>query len=101
MPALPAPAPVVAILADLVEERTGLHYGVSDRDMLVEKIADRAVEAGFESLLDYYYFLRYDPEAASELDRLIDALVVGETYLFREFEPLRRIVERFVEPLVR
>jgi chemotaxis protein methyltransferase CheR len=101
MPALPAPAPVVAILADLVEERTGLHYGVPDRDMLVEKIADRAVEAGFESLLDYYYFLRYDPEAASELDRLIDALVVGETYLFREFEPLRLIVHRFVEPLVR
>jgi chemotaxis protein methyltransferase CheR len=91
----------MAILADLIEERTGLHYGVHDRDTLVEKISDRAVEAGFESLLDYYYFLRYDPEAATELDRVIDALVVGETYLFREFEPLRLAVTRFVEPLVR
>lgn len=100
MPAIPASAPVVAILAELVEEQTGLHYGAHDRSTLVEKIADRAVEAGFQSLLDYYYFLRYDPDARPEFDRLIDALVVGETYLFREFEPLRLAMNRFVEPLL-
>ncbi len=101
MAVLSAPPPVAAILADLIEERTGLHYGVQDRDLLVEKIADRAIEAGFESLLDYYYFLRYDAEAATEFDRLVDGLVVGETYLFRELEPLRLAVHRFVQPLVR
>ena len=97
---LASPA-VVAILSELIEERTGLHYGPQDRDGLVDKVSERAVQAGFDSLLDYYYFLRYDPNSANELDRLIDALVVNETYLFREFQQLRVVVQRFIEPLVR
>ena len=54
------------------------------------------LEAGFDSLLDYYYFLRYDPGGADELAALTEALVVGETYLFREFAPLQVLVDRFV-----
>src|SRR5690606_3366973 len=75
---------VFAILSSLIEEKIGLHYAPSDADLLAEKLAPRAAEAGFESLLDYYYFLRYDPAAEQELTALTDALVVGETYLFRE-----------------
>lgn len=97
---LASPA-VVAILSELIEERTGLHYGPQDRDTLVDKVSERAVQAGFESLLDYYYYLRYDASSATELDRLIDTLVVNETYLFREFQQLRVVVQRFIEPLAR
>lgn len=97
---LASPA-VVAILSELIEERTGLHYGPNDRDTLVDKVSERAVQAGFDSLLDYYYYLRYDPNSTTELDRLIDALVVNETYLFREFQQLNLLVQRFIEPAVR
>lgn len=88
-----APAPVLGILSALVEERTGLHYGLADRQLLADKVGARAAEAGFESLLDYYYYLRYDPAAGRELDALVDALVVGETYFFRELAPLRVLVD--------
>jgi chemotaxis protein methyltransferase CheR len=84
---------VLAILSALVEERTGLHYGLLDHEVLAEKAGARAAEAGFETLLDYYYFLRYDPAGEQELDRLIDALVVGETYFFRELAPLRHVAD--------
>ncbi len=84
---------VLAILSAFVEERTGLHYGLGDRDLLEEKAGARAAEAGFESLLDYYYYLRYDPGGERELDALIDALVVGETYFFRELAPLELVAE--------
>ena len=93
---------VLAVLAALVEERAGLHYAPADRDLLGEKAGARAAEAGFESLLDYYYFLRYDAtaQAEAEMDALIDALVVGETYFFRELAPLETLVDAFVAPLV-
>ncbi len=92
--------PLFAILSALIEARSGLHYGPDERDLLLERTATRGVEAGFDSLLDYYYFLRYDPEGAQELETLIDALVVNETFFFRELEPLRVLVRRGIAPLV-
>jgi len=92
---------VFAILASLIEERIGIHYAISEREILAEKIGPRAVEAGFDSLLDYYYFLRYDEGAAREFDALIDALVVNETYFFREFDQLQLVVDHFLVPLVK
>jgi len=89
-----------AILSALVEERLGLHYSREDSEIFGDKVLDRAREAGFESALDYYYFLRYDPAAAPELDALADALVVGETYFFREVDSLRAAVEHAVKPAV-
>lgn len=88
---------VLAILSALVEERTGLHYGLQDHEVLAEKAGLRAAEAGFESLLDYYYYLRYDEGAAREMDALVDALVVGETYFFRELPPLRLVADLAAE----
>jgi chemotaxis protein methyltransferase CheR len=92
---------VLAILSALVEERTGLHYGLADHPVLAEKAGFRAAEAGFESLLDYYYFLRYDEGAEREMDALVDALVVGETYFFRELPPLRVVVDLAAEEVAR
>jgi chemotaxis protein methyltransferase CheR len=100
MPALPLSPPVFAILSALIEERAGIHYGPADRELLAEKISPRAVEAGFESLLDYYYFLRYDEGGSAELQTLIEQLAVHETYFFRELEQLRVLVGEFLSPLV-
>jgi chemotaxis protein methyltransferase CheR len=93
--------PVFAILSALVEEKLGLHYSVLDRELLEDKVSTRALEAGFDSLLDYYYFLRYDPAGEDELTALTDALVVGETYFFREYPPLRVLVDAFLVPWCR
>ena len=91
---------VFAILSALVEECAGLHYGPTEQDVFLARVESRAEEAGFESLLDYYYFLRYDPGGPRELDELIDHLVVNETYFFRELEPLRLIASQLIQPLV-
>jgi len=89
---LPLSPQVFAILGALIEERMGLHYDVHERELLAERVSGRAVERGFESLLDYYYFLRYDPGANAELTLLADSLVVNETYFFRELSPLKVLV---------
>jgi chemotaxis protein methyltransferase CheR len=90
-----------AIFSGLIEEHAGLHYAPGDRDLLEHKLVAHAADAGFESLLDYYYFLRYDPAGPGQLDALIDALVVGETYFFRELPQLQLLVDELVAPRVR
>jgi chemotaxis protein methyltransferase CheR len=100
MPPLPMSPQVFSILSALVAERVGLHFDVAHASIFAEKVGSRAVEAGFESLLDYYYFLRYDPAGAPELEKLVETLVVGETYFFRELGPLETAVADFIVPRV-
>jgi chemotaxis protein methyltransferase CheR len=92
--------PVLALLASIVEEHIGIHYRSAELDVLGTKVAVRASDAGFESLLDYYYFLRYDRGGAAEMDALAEALVVNETYFFRELPPLVHAVDRLIAPRV-
>lgn len=101
MASLALTPPVFAILSALIEQRAGLHYGPEDRELLADKVSSRALEAGFESLLDYYYFLRYDPGGPAALDSLVDALLVHETYFFRDALPLEALVEEVLVPAVR
>lgn len=98
--ALPLPPPVFTILSGLVEDRSGLHYSPEDRELLAEKVSPRAIDAGFTSLLDYYYFLRYDPGGEAELDALVETLCVHESYFFREAEQLRVAVSECLVPAV-
>jgi chemotaxis protein methyltransferase CheR len=90
--ALPLSPSVFAIFTHLIEEKAGLHYDAGESGLLAEKLTVRAVELGFDSLLDYYYFLRYDDGGARELDALLESLVVHETYFFRESDQLRALV---------
>lgn len=97
---LPLSPQVFAILSALVEERTGLHYELHELELFAERVSGRATERGFESLLDYYYFLRYDEAADAELALLVEALVVNETYFFRELSPLKVVVSELLPPLL-
>ncbi|WP_224362624.1 CheR family methyltransferase [Hyalangium versicolor] len=91
MPSLPLSPQVFAIITSLVEQRAGLHYEPGDRELVADKVSTRALEAGFESLYDYYCFLKYDPGGPAALDSLVDALLVHETYFFRDPLPLEVI----------
>lgn len=80
---------VFNILSGHIEQRAGLHYRPDDLQLVRDKISIRAESLGFDSLLDYYYFLRYDPGGAAETDALVESLVVHETYFFRENDQLQ------------
>ncbi|HYJ10680.1 MAG TPA: CheR family methyltransferase, partial [Polyangiaceae bacterium] len=97
---LPLPSAVFTILSGLIEERLGLFFVAADSDILAEKVSPRALEAGFESLLDYYYYLRYDPGAPQELERLAEVLAVHETYVGRELDQLTALVSTLIPRLL-
>lgn len=95
-PSMPLSPQVFGILSGLVEERLGLFFSAEYRDLLAEKLGPRALERGFDSMLDYYYFLRYDPEGEVELHALADVLTVNETYFFREQQQLRILISEIL-----
>ncbi len=100
MPDLVLTPQLFAIFASLIEDACGLHYPAQDRVILESKLVAQAQEAGFQSLLDYYYRLRYDDESGVERRALVQALVVHETYFFRELLPLERLVEAHLAPVI-
>jgi chemotaxis protein methyltransferase CheR len=89
------------IFASLVEDACGLHYDLNDREIFAGKLIAHAADAGYESLLDFYYRLRYDDPDLRELTRLIEALTVHETYFFRELAPLQQLVDGHLSEVVK
>ncbi len=90
--------PVFSILSSYIEEKVGITYSHRDKELLQDKLSSRAQEVGFASLLDYYYFLRYDLNGEKELTELTETLVVNETYFFREWPAIQSLVDNFIEP---
>ncbi len=97
---LPLSPQVFSILTSLIEDRAGLTYALDDRDLLASKVSARAVELGYQTVLDYYYYLRYDADGPAELSRLVELLLVHETFFFRELDQLEMMMRVFLAPLV-
>ena len=91
----------IALLRDLIHERLGVHYTDTRFDSLTDRLAPLVADKGFMSFLDYYYFLKYDPEAGAEWNRVMDALSVPESYFWREVDQIAAVVEHVVPELAR
>jgi chemotaxis protein methyltransferase CheR len=94
------PGRTLELVRDLVQAQVGMTYDEGRLHFLQDRIAPLALERGFESLLDYYYFLKYDPEAGREWPRVIDAIAVQETYFWRESDQIRALVRSIIPSLV-
>ena len=89
------PERTLELLRDLIASHVGVHYDAERLDVLSERIVPLAIERGFDSLLDYYYLLKYDTTADSEWPRVMDAVSVQETYFWREadhFNALAKVI---------
>jgi chemotaxis protein methyltransferase CheR len=98
--AVRVPERTLELLRDLVDAHTGMSYDDQRLDFLRDRLSPLAVERGFDSLLDYYYLLKYDADAEREWMRAIDALSVQETYFWREFDQVKALVSDIVPRLV-
>lgn len=90
------PAGIQPLLRDLIHERTGIFFEPTRFDVLVEKIEPLALERKCYSLLDYYYLLKYEENGVEDWARVMDALSVQETYLWREMAQIRLFVDILV-----
>ena len=88
------------LVRDLVFERTGLVFDDAKLDLFAGKIAPLMKARGFDSYLDYYYLLKYDPASDEAWDDLIDALAVQETYFWREIDQIHGLAEKVIPELL-
>lgn len=93
------PPGTLLLLGAIIQERTGLQFDDNRHSVLLDKLKPLVLARGFRSYLDYYYFLKYDNNAAFEWRRLTDSLLVQETYFWREIEQIQAIAEQILPRL--
>jgi chemotaxis protein methyltransferase CheR len=94
------PERTMELLRDLVSATAGIYFDDGRIDLLTERLAPLAIERGFDSMLDYYYLLKYDAGAAEEWPRVMDTLSVQETYFWRETDQLKALAAAIVPQLI-
>jgi chemotaxis protein methyltransferase CheR len=91
----------IQMLADLIHQRIGLYYDSDRMDLLVEKVSTLVDAGNYGTIMNYYYFLKYDSRCEAEWQRLQSALAVSETYFWREFDQIRAAVDIIIPELLR
>jgi chemotaxis protein methyltransferase CheR len=90
---LALPEGTSALIRSLINERTGMFFDNGKSDLLIEKLSPLVIERGFTSYLDYYYLLKYDTASKAEWQNVMNALSVQETYLWREIDQIKALVQ--------
>ncbi len=67
----------------LIQNEAGLTWTPDQLDLVRSRLSGFGLERGLASLLDLYFFLRYDPRGSAEIARLVNLLTITETSFFR------------------
>lgn len=76
-------------LRDLIERATGIYYLDSSLPLLRDRLGTRVSALRLKDLVDYYYYLKWDPRRQVEWESLLAQLTVNETHFWRESDALQ------------
>jgi chemotaxis protein methyltransferase CheR len=85
------------LLRDFIHERFGIYFEDNQRASLRSRLVGRLASLDLTSFEEYYQYLRFGPQRAEELQRMVSHLTNNETYFFREMPQL----QVFAEPILR
>jgi chemotaxis protein methyltransferase CheR len=77
------------LLRDLVNRHSGMHFDDTSMFIFERRLRERLKALNLTEFTAYYHYLKYHPNALSELEDAVEALVTNETYFFREEYQLR------------
>jgi chemotaxis protein methyltransferase CheR len=80
--------------------KTGIQFQESKKYYVDRRIADRIEKTGSESFRDYFTLVRFQ-ESGEELQFLVNAMTVNETYFFREDYQFEALVGGILPAVVR
>lgn len=90
------PRSLAVVLRDLVHDRMGVFFDEPRWPLMLEKLRPLAATRR-QSLIEYYYLLKDNDDAAREWNSVADVLAVQETYFWREMSQVNTLVQ-FVLP---
>jgi chemotaxis protein methyltransferase CheR len=77
------------LLRDFIHERFGIYFEDNQRASLRARLVGRLAGLDLVSFEEYYEYLRFGPQRAEELERMVSHLTNNETYFFRESTQLQ------------
>jgi chemotaxis protein methyltransferase CheR len=87
------------LVQEIIHEYCGLAHGLDSTFFLERRLGPRVLGLGLSTFLDYYHYLRYDPDGRRELEEAVERITTHETYLFRERYQLDAFAEEIVPDL--
>jgi len=87
------------LLRDLIHERFGLYFEDNQRASLRSRLVGRLASRDLMSFEDYYHYLRFGPQRAEELERMVSHLTNNETYFYRELPQLQVFAEHVLRSI--
>jgi chemotaxis protein methyltransferase CheR len=82
-------------LCEFLYRRTGMSFADDKRYFIDRRLAERIVATGSHSFQSYFAMLRVD--ADHEIEHLVNAFTVNETYFYREEHQLRCMTSNLLE----
>jgi len=89
----------LARLCDFLYRRTGMSYDEAKRYYVERRVADRMGATGSTSFASYFALLRADVQG--EVEQLINAFTVNETYFYREDHQLRCLTNSLLAEVIK
>ena len=86
-------------LCEFLYRRTGMSFDDSKRYFIDRRLAERIAATGSGSFQSYFALLRSD--ADHEIEHLVNAFTVNETYFYREEHQLRCMTAHLLDDLIR
>ena len=87
-------------LCQLVSERAGINFTADKKNYFIRRVLSRVKSLNFKDTDEYVIYLLGSDKSKIELDKLIENLVVAETYLFRNQEQFELLKDIILPPLI-
>lgn len=87
------------MIRDLINRFCGIHFSDDARTIVARRLRERLEAVGLTDYGAYYQYLRYHPDAVTELENAVEVLTTNETYFFREEYQLRAFRDEILPQL--
>ncbi|MBQ4133221.1 MAG: protein-glutamate O-methyltransferase CheR [Desulfovibrionaceae bacterium] len=87
-------------LRDFIYEQSGIFIAETRKYLVENRLANRLKDLNLKTYGEYYYFLRYDANRRTELNRLFEVVTTNETSFFRNNPQLEVFKEKVLKKIL-
>jgi chemotaxis protein methyltransferase CheR len=83
-----------------IYDLSGIYFQDNKKYLLESRLQRRMKYIGITSFNEYFNFIRFKPEGRNEIDYLMEAITINETYFFRNQAQLDVLVSKIIPDLI-
>jgi len=87
-------------LKDIIYKNAAIAFADSKKYLIENRLSKRLQELNFSSFKDYIYYLKYDAKKREEMEVLLNAVTINETYFLRERAQMDHMIKTVIPDLI-